>query len=218
MQSTERAKKIFTILKKTYPNAHCALHHSNPLELLVATILAAQCTDERVNKVTPPLFKKYRSAADYAKANLKELEKEVRSTGFYRQKAKSIKSVGGTLAERFHGKVPKTMEELVALPGVWRKTANVILNTAFGQPTIAVDTHIFRVGNRTGLARGKTPLAVELKLDKATPQPFRLHAHHWLILHGRYTCKARRPECWRCIVADLCAYKPKTPPPRTATA
>ena len=142
------------------------------------------------------------------------LEGYIKTIGLYRSKARHLIEACRMLVEQHGGEVPRTRAELEALPGVGRKTANVVMNVAFGAETFAVDTHIFRVGNRTGIARGKTPLAVELKLDKATPQPFRLHAHHWLILHGRYTCKARTPECWRCSVADLCAFKPKTPTPK----
>ena len=138
----------------------------------------------------------------------------IKTIGLYRNKAKNIIALCEMMIADFGGVVPETRDELVKLPGVGRKTANVVMNVAFGAETFAVDTHIFRVGNRTGLARGKTPLAVELQLDKAPPQPFRLHAHHWLILHGRYVCKARTPECWRCVVRDLCAYKPKTTAPK----
>ena len=146
------------------------------------------------------------------------LKRHIRTIGLFNTKAKNVIALSEALIRDHGGAVPANRDALEALPGVGRKTANVVMNTAFGAETFAVDTHIFRVGNRTGLARGKTPLAVEKALDKATPQPFRLHAHHWLILHGRYVCKARRPECWRCIVADLCAFKPKTPEPAAARA
>jgi endonuclease-3 len=146
------------------------------------------------------------------------LREQIKSIGLFNTKAKNVIALSRILGEQHGGEVPADRDALTALPGVGRKTANVVLNCAFGAETFAVDTHIFRVGNRTGLATGKTPLAVELKLEKAVPQPFRLHAHHWLILHGRYICKARTPECWRCPVADLCAFKPKTPPPKAKKA
>ena len=208
-----RTKKIFAALHATYPTAHCELNFSNPLELLVATILSAQCTDKRVNIVTESLFKKYRSAADFARADLAELEQEIKTTGFYRNKAKGIKAAAQSIVEEHGGKVPQTMEELVELGGVGRKTANVVLNTAFGEATIAVDTHIFRVANRTGLAPGATVRAVEDKLLKFVPDEFKQDAHHWLILHGRYVCKARKPDCPQCVIRDLCEYRHKTPAP-----
>jgi endonuclease-3 len=147
-----------------------------------------------------------------------KLKEHIKTIGLFNTKAKNVIALSAQLIADHKGEVPDDRDELEKLPGVGRKTANVVMNVAFGAETFAVDTHIFRVGNRTGLARGKTPLAVELKLEKAVPQPFRLHAHHWLILHGRYVCKARTPECWRCVVADLCAFKPKTPAPKTRAA
>jgi endonuclease-3 len=170
-------------------------------------------TDVGVNKATRKLFAEADSPGKMLALGEETLRERLRTINFYNTKAKNVLALSRALIERHGGEVPADREALEALPGVGRKTANVVLNSAFGQETFAVDTHIFRVGNRTGLARGKTPLDVERKLEKCVPQPFRVHAHHWLILHGRYTCKARTPECWRCIVADLCAFKPKTPAP-----
>ena len=197
-------------LATAFPHVYCELDFTCALELTVATILSAQSTDKRINLTTPALFAKYRTARDYAEANRAELEELIRPTGFYRNKANSLIRLGQELVERFGGEVPRTMEELVTLPGVGRKTANVVLNTAFGEPTMAVDTHIFRVANRTGLAPGRTPLAVEKKLLRAVPAAYLMDAHHWLILHGRYICKARKPDCPACPIADLCAFKRKT--------
>ncbi len=199
-----RAKKILGILKKTYLDAQCALRHSNPLELLVATILSAQCTDERVNKVTAALFKKYRSAVDYAKADPKRLEQEVRPTGFYKQKAKTIKALGQILTDKFKGRIPKTMEELITLPGVWRKTANVVLGTAFGIPGIVVDTHVRRLSFRMGLSKETDPDKIETDLMKLFPRSDWTKASHLLIFHGRRICKALKPACGSCPVNSLC--------------
>jgi endonuclease-3 len=197
-------------LAEAFPDVYCELDFTNPLELTVATILSAQCTDKRVNVTTPALFARFPGAEDYAGANRAELEELIRPTGFYRNKANSLIRLGAELVERFDGEVPATLDQLVTLPGVGRKTANVVLNTAFGEPTMAVDTHIFRVANRTGLAPGRTPLAVEKKLMRAVPAAYLMNAHHWLILHGRYLCKARKPDCPACPIADLCAFKRKT--------
>jgi len=194
-------------LKRAYPDAHCALDHRTPFELLVATILSAQCTDVRVNLVTPALFARYPTAKALAGARPEDVEALIRSTGFFRNKAKNLIAMATALVERHGGEVPADMEQLRVLPGVGRKTANVVLNTAFGEPTIAVDTHIFRVANRTGLAPGKTPLAVEQGLMKVVPSRYLQHAHHWLILHGRYVCTARNPRCDGCRIADLCDYR-----------
>ena len=204
------AAEIERRLLVEYPDAHCELDFATPLQLLEATILSAQCTDKRVNMVTPELFKRYPSAAALADANMDELETVIRSTGFYRNKAKSLVGMAQALVDDHGGEVPRTMAELIKLPGVGRKTANVVLNVAFGEKTIAVDTHIFRVANRTGLAPGKTPLDVERGLEKIVPDEFLEHAHHWLILHGRYICVARTPKCGICPVFDLCRYKEKT--------
>ena len=203
------ARHMGRTLAEAYPDAATELDFTTPLELLVATVLSAQSTDQRVNAVTPALFARYPDAAAYAAADRAELESLIATVGLYRSKAASIQGLAQAICDDHGGEVPRTMEELVALPGVGRKTANVVLNCWFGQETFAVDTHIFRVGNRTGLAKGKTPDHVEAKLEKRVPQPFRLGAHHWLILHGRYVCKARTPECWRCKVVDLCSYRKK---------
>ena len=205
--------EFFARLAGDNPHPETELEYSNPFTLLVAVVLSAQMTDAGVNKATRGLF----AAADTPQSMLglgyDAIREHVRTINFNNTKAKNVLALAEALVRDHRGVVPQDRESLEALPGVGRKTANVVLNSAFGHETFAVDTHIFRVGNRTGLARGKDVLAVELKLDKAVPQPFRLHAHHWLILHGRYTCKARTPECWRCIVADLCAFRPKTPAP-----
>ena len=209
---------FFARLAADNPHPETELEYTNPFTLLVAVVLSAQMTDAGVNKATRALF----AAADTPEAMLAlghdAIREHVRTINFNNTKAKNVLALSQALVRDHGGVVPDDREALEALPGVGRKTANVVLNSAFGRETFAVDTHIFRVGNRTGLARGKDPLAVELKLDKIVPQPFRLHAHHWLILHGRYTCKARTPECWRCPVIDLCAFRPKTAAPRQAAA
>ena len=207
---TRRARRINRELAELYPDAHCELDFTTPLELAVATILSAQCTDKRVNEVTPAVFARYPTAADYAGADRDDLEKLIKPTGFFRNKTTSLIKLGQALVERFDGVLPDTLDELVTLPGFGRKTANVVLNIAFGEPTIAVDTHIFRVGNRTGVATGKTPLEVEEKLERVVPDAYKRHAHHWLILHGRYTCVARKPRCEVCLIADLCKWPGKT--------
>ena len=190
------------------------LEWTSPYTLLVAVALSAQATDVSVNIATRKLFAVANSPAAMVALGEAALRDHIKTIGLFNTKAKHVILLSQLLLDRYGGDVPESREALEALPGVGRKTANVVLNTAFGHETIAVDTHIFRVGNRTGLAKGKTPLAVELKLEKATPAPFRRHAHHRLILHGRYVCKARKPECWRCPVIDLCAFKPKTPAPK----
>ncbi len=205
-----RARRIVRDLAGLYPEASCALVYDGPLQLLVATILSAQCTDVRVNLVTPALFARYAAAAAFANADRAELERLIQSTGFFRNKARNIQLCCQQIVARHGGQVPSTMEELTPLAGVGRKTANVMLNTAFGQPTIAVDTHIFRISNRIGLAPGKTVEEVEKKLLKVVPDEFKLDAHHWLILHGRYVCQARKPQCSECIIRDLCEFKQKT--------
>ena len=197
------------------PHPETELESGNVFQLLVAVVLSAQATDAGVNKATRALFDDVKTPEQMVALGVEALKTHVRTIGLFNTKAKNVIALSQALIDQHGGEVPADRAALEALPGVGRKTANVVMNTAFGAETFAVDTHIFRVGNRTGLARGKTPLAVEKALDKATPQPFRLHAHHWLILHGRYVCKARTPECWRCIVADLCAYKPQTPAPPT---
>lgn len=212
MTETANAIKILSILKKTYPDAHCELDFSNPLELLVATILSAQCTDVRVNAVTKALFQKYRKAEDYLKVKAGELEKDIRSTGFYKNKAKSIQGACKTMVEKHGGKVPKTMEELTALPGVGRKTANVILSNAYGVPGITTDTHVIRLSERLGLSKLKDPVKLEFALQKIIPQKGWTMASHVLIWHGRRCCYARKPDCPRCPVLKLCPYEPKTQP------
>ena len=176
-------------------------------------VLSAQATDAGVNRATRALFAEVQTPQAMVALGEEGLKEHIKTIGLFNSKAKNVIALSQALIDEHGGQVPDDRAALEALPGVGRKTANVVLNTAFGHETFAVDTHIFRICNRTGLAPGKTVLAVEKKLDKATPQPFRLHAHHWLILHGRYICKARKPECWRCIVSDLCAFKPKTPAP-----
>lgn len=204
------ATKILSILKKTYPDAHCELDFSNPLELLVATILSAQCTDVRVNIVTKTLFKKYRKAEDYIKVAASELEKDIRTTGFYKNKAKSIQGACKILVEKYGGKVPKTLEELVELSGVGRKTANVILGNAYGIPGITCDTHMLRLSERLGFSKQKDPVKLEFELQKLIPQKDWTKASHVIIWHGRRCCYARKPECQRCPVLKLCPYEPKT--------
>ncbi|MFN2258718.1 MAG: endonuclease III [Parasphingopyxis sp.] len=194
------------------------LDYVNPYTLLVAVALSAQATDVGVNRATKELFKRVTTPQAMLELSEQGLKEHIRTIGLYNTKAKNVILTARMLLEEHGGEVPRTRAELEKLAGVGRKTANVVMNVAFGEETIAVDTHIFRVSNRTGLAPGKTPLAVEQKLEKVTPADFKRHAHHWLILHGRYVCKARTPECWRCPVADLCRYKPKTPAPRGTKA
>jgi endonuclease-3 len=206
---------FYARLAEENPHPETELQAGNPFQLVVAVALSAQATDIGVNKATRLLFEEVKTPAQMVALGEAGLKQHIKTIGLFNTKAKNVIALSQRLIDVYGGEVPNDRDALETLPGVGRKTANVVLNVAFGAETFAVDTHIFRVGNRTGLARGKTPLAVELVLDKVTPQPFRLHAHHWLILHGRYVCKARRPECWRCIVADLCAFKPKSPPPKT---
>jgi len=205
--------EFFRRLAEDNPSPTTELDYVNPFTLLVAVVLSAQATDASVNVATRDLFRRVKTPEQMVALGEDALREQIKTIGLFNTKAKNVIALSRALIERFGGKVPGTLEELQSLPGVGRKTANVVLNTAFGQETFAVDTHVFRVANRTGLAPGKTPDQVEAKLDKLVPQPFRRDAHHWLILHGRYVCKARRPECWRCVVADLCRYEPKTPPP-----
>ena len=205
--------EFFARLAADDPHPVTELEFVNPLTLLVAVVLSAQMTDAGVNKATRSLFARADRPEAMAALGLETIREHLATINFNNTKAKNVLALSEALVRDHGGAVPADRVSLEALPGVGRKTANVVLNSAFGHETFAVDTHIFRVCNRTGLAKGRDPLAVELALEKVVPQPFRLHAHHWLILHGRYTCKARRPECWRCIVADLCAFKPKTPPP-----
>ena len=201
---------IFARLRAANPAPRTELNFSSPFELLVAVILSAQATDKSVNKATAPLFRAANTPAAMLALDVEGLSPYIKSIGLYNNKAKNIIATCRLLLERHAGAVPASREELERLPGVGRKTANVILNTAFGEATMAVDTHIFRVANRTGLAPGKTVRAVEEKLLKFTPPEFLMHAHHWLILHGRYVCKARIPACPNCLIADLCEYRHKT--------
>ncbi|NGO37944.1 endonuclease III [Limisphaera ngatamarikiensis] len=200
-----RVKEILAALRRTYPDAHCELEYSNPLELLIATILSAQCTDKRVNQVTRTLFQKYRSAADYARAPLSELEQAIRTTGFYKNKARNIQACCRALVERHGGQVPRTMEELTALEGVGRKTANVVLGNAFGlNEGIVVDTHVRRVARRLGLTRQKNPEKIEQELMQLVPRELWTQFSHWLIWHGRRRCTARKPDCEHCELRELC--------------
>ncbi|NQU23123.1 MAG: endonuclease III [Candidatus Nealsonbacteria bacterium] len=199
------AAKVVRILRRAYPEATCSLNFSNPLELLVATILSAQCTDERVNRVTEDLFAKYGGAADYAGARLAQLERDVKSTGFFRNKAKSIKGCCEALLQRYDGKVPKTIDELIELPGVGRKTANVILGTAFGIASgVVVDTHVGRISRRLGLTRQKNPEKVEQDLMQMVPKREWIALSHWMIWHGRRACMARKPDCEQCPLESVC--------------
>jgi endonuclease-3 len=210
VQRRQRAARILRALGKAYPDARIALDFTTPLELLVATILSAQCTDERVNMVTPALFKKYRSAADLATASLPKLEEEIRSTGFYRAKARSLVSMAKALVERHGGEVPRSRESLVDLPGVGLKTANVVLGNAFGEPAIAVDTHVFRVSQRLGLAKADDPDVIHDQLTAVLPRASWTQGTHLLIIHGRRTCTARKPTCPVCPVKGLCPWPDKT--------
>lgn len=201
----ERVRKLIVALRRTYPDAHCELNYSNPLELLIATILSAQCTDKRVNMVTAELFKKYRTAADYANAPLSELEQAIKTTGFYRSKARNIQACCRALVERHGGEVPRTMAELTALDGVGRKTANVVLGNAFGvNEGIVVDTHVVRLARRLGLTRHTDANKIEQDLTKLVPRADWTMFSHWLIWHGRRRCFARKPDCAHCEIARLC--------------
>lgn len=207
--------EFYRRLAEANPSPETELAYGNDYQLLVAVVLSAQATDVGVNKATRTLFETVKTPAEMVALGEDGLKSHIKTIGLFNAKAKNVIALSETLLRDHGGLVPADRDALEQLPGVGRKTANVVMNTAFGAETFAVDTHIFRVGNRTGLAPGKTPLAVEKGLDKKTPSPFRLGAHHWLILHGRYICKARTPECWRCPVADLCRFKPKTPLPKT---
>lgn len=201
----QRTRKIISLLKKAYPDAHCALDHSNPLELLVATILSAQCTDKRVNIVTADLFRKYRTADDYINVAQTELEKDIRSTGFFRNKAKSIQGACRIISEKYKGRVPDTLEELLELPGVARKTANVVLGTAFGVTSgIVVDTHVSRLSQRLAFSDEKQPEKIESDLMTLVPRKDWIIFSHLLIWHGRAICDARTPRCEECTVEKLC--------------
>ncbi len=198
-------KQIIARLKKAYPEAHCALNHTTPFELLIATILSAQCTDARVNIVTADLFRKYRGPADYLKVSQKELEQDIHSTGFFRNKAKNIQAACKRLIEEFNGEVPQTMDELLTLGGVARKTANVVLGNAFGIASgVVVDTHVSRISQLLGLTENKTPEKIENDLKEIVPKKDWVMFPHWLITHGRNICIARRPKCGECTLADIC--------------
>lgn len=206
-------EEMFRRFRAANPEPKGELHYVNPFTLLVAVVLSAQATDEGVNKATRPLFAIADTPARMVALGEDTVREAIKTIGLFRGKARNVIMLSQQLIDRHGGQVPDDREALEALPGVGRKTANVVLNIAFGHPTIAVDTHLFRLGNRTGLAPGKTPLEVETKLLKVVPKAYGRHAHHWLILHGRYVCKARKPECWRCLVSDICRFRPKTPAP-----
>jgi endonuclease-3 len=206
-------EEVFRRFATANPQPKTELRYTDPFTLLVAVVLSAQATDASVNRVTPDLFRLAGTPAKLLALGEVELTEKIKTIGLFRSKARHLIALARQLVEQHDGRVPSSREALEALPGVGRKTANVVLNVAFGEPVIAIDTHAFRVANRTGLAPGKTPLAVEETLNRVVPERYKHNAHHWLILHGRYVCKARKPECWRCIIADICLYKPKTPPP-----
>ena len=208
--TSAQIEEAFRRFRKANPEPKGELRHVNPFTLLVAVVLSAQATDAGVNKATPALFAAADTPQKMAALGEDRVRDMIKTIGLFRTKAKNVVALSRILVEQHRGEVPRSREALEALPGVGRKTANVVLNIAFGEPTIAVDTHIFRVGNRTGLATGKTPLEVEQKLETVVPAEFKRHAHHWLILHGRYTCVARKPLCEKCIIADLCKWPGKT--------
>ena len=208
--------EFFSRLAEDNPDPVTELEFGNTYQLLVAVVLSAQATDVGVNKATRALFRDVATPAQMVALGEEGLKAHIRTIGLFNSKARNVIALSQRLVAEFDGEVPRDRDALTSLPGVGRKTANVVLNCAWGEETFAVDTHVFRVGNRTGLAKGKTPDAVEAQLEKKVPAPFRQGAHHWLILHGRYTCKARTPECWRCVVADLCAFRPKTEPPKSS--
>jgi len=210
--SAAEIEEAFRRFQAARPEPRGELEHVNPFTLLIAVVLSAQATDAGVNKATPALFAAADTPEKMAALGEARLQDLIKTIGLYRTKAKNVVALSKRLVEEHGGKVPHTREALEALPGVGRKTANVVLNVAFGEPTIAVDTHIFRVGNRTGMAPGKTPFEVEMRLEQVVPEKYKLHAHHWLILHGRYICLARRPLCEKCLIADLCKWPGKTVP------
>lgn len=210
--------EFFRRLAEDNPSPETELEFGNTYQLLVAVVLSAQSTDVGVNKATRELFRQVKTPAEMIELGEEGLKEHIKTIGLFNSKAKNVIALSEILVRDFGGEVPADRDVLTTLPGVGRKTANVVMNCAFGAETFAVDTHIFRVANRTGMAKGKTPLAVEKLLDKRVPQPFRVGSHHWMILHGRYICKARTPECWRCPVADLCAFKPKSVAPKGWTA
>ncbi|HEX8622865.1 MAG TPA: endonuclease III [Allosphingosinicella sp.] len=205
--------ELYRRLHERTPNPETELDYVNDYTLLVAVVLSAQATDASVNLATRELFETANTPAAMVELGEEGLKRHIRTIGLFNTKAKNVIALSQALIDRHGGQVPADLDSLQALPGVGRKTANVVMNCAFGAETFAVDTHVFRVSNRTGLAPGKDVLEVERRLDRATPGPYRREAHHLLILHGRYVCKARKPECWRCVIADICRYRPKTPPP-----
>ena len=207
----KNAKKVFDLLARIYPAVQPALEYSSAFELLISTILSAQCTDARVNIVTKALFKKYKKPSDYVKASSRELEIDIFSTGFYRQKAKSLKNCCNMLLEKYNGKVPADINELIKLPGVGRKTASVVAGNAFGIPAIAVDTHVKRLSNLLGFIKSQVPEKIESRLKELLPENYWINSSHWLAMHGRLICVARRPKCLECVLADVCpSYKPAT--------
>ena len=206
-------EEMFARFQTLEPDPRTELEYRDPFTLLVAVVLSAQATDVSVNRVTPALFETADTPEKMAALSEADVSERIKTIGLFRNKAKNVIALSQKLLAEHGGKVPEHREDLEALPGVGRKTANVVLNVAFGLPTIAIDTHIFRVSNRTGLAPGKTPLKVEETLERVVPDQYKLHAHHWLILHGRYVCKARKPECWRCHIRDLCVFKQKVEAP-----
>jgi endonuclease-3 len=206
-------REIFRRFHAANPEPKGELQYVNPYTLLIAVVLSAQATDAGVNKATPALFKVADTPAKMVALGEEKVRDYIKTIGLYRTKAKNVIALSKRLVDEFDGRVPGDRDVLETLPGVGRKTANVVMNIAFGHPTMAVDTHVFRVANRIGLSRGTTPLAVEADLLRVVPAVYALHAHHWLILHGRYVCKARKPECWRCLISDICLYPDKTPAP-----
>jgi endonuclease III len=204
---------MFARFAKRDPDPKTELHYRDPYTLLIAVVLSAQATDASVNQATPALFAAADTPQKMVALGEKAVTDKIKTIGLYRNKAKNVIALSKKLVDEHGGAVPRSRDALEALPGVGRKTANVVLNVAFGEPTIAIDTHMFRVSNRTGLAPGKTPLKVEETLERVVPERYKHNCHHWLILHGRYVCKARKPECWRCIIADICVFKQKTPAP-----
>ncbi|MBM3610483.1 MAG: endonuclease III [Alphaproteobacteria bacterium] len=206
----QAVRKFFKTLQAANPHPQSELEYVNPFTLLVAVVLSAQSTDKGVNKATKSLFQSHQTPESFVNLGEEKLREAIKTIGLYKTKAANIIKLSKIVVDQYDSKVPSTREALESLPGVGRKTANVVLNVAFGQPTLAVDTHIFRVCNRTGLAPGSTPRAVEESLEVALPETYKLHAHHWLILLGRYTCKARKPECWHCPVREWCMYEGKT--------
>jgi len=215
--SLARATELYEALAQDRPDPHTELNFTSPFTLVVAVALSAQATDVGVNKATAKLFAVADTPEKMLALGEEGVAEYIRTIGLWRNKAKNVIALSRMLIEKFDGVVPNTLDALQQLPGVGRKTANVVLNEAFGVPTIAVDTHVFRVSNRTGLAPGKTPKEVERGLERITPAQFKHGAHHWLILHGRYVCKAQTPECWHCVIAHLCKFKPKTPDPATVS-